>query len=198
MELDDIKDTWNEMDNFVNRQIDLKPNKFDHMNRLKYRLSLKKIIIPELAGDIVCLITAGFIGFRFYTLDNLAYQIVGIGSILLLLFLPVLSIMSILPLYKAIDYNSSFAGALKDFETEKIRFCRLQKLNLLLSHLLLVMMLLLLTKLFGKHEVTQSPYYFIFSFGIGYIFLSFVSRRIYRSYSKTIRNAQDSLKDLEV
>lgn len=196
MELDDIKNTWDEMSTQVNQKQNLNLKIFDNMSKRKFHSHLNKIIVPEILGSAVCIGGAVFIGFNFYKLDTIAFQIVGVLAILLFVILCVLSLMSIQHLYKAGDINKPYADTLKKFAIEKIKFCKLQKLNLTLSYLLLVTVILLLTRLFGRNEITDSKYFWIFSFSIGYIFLVFFSKFVSKSYSKTIRETENLLNEL--
>lgn len=196
MELDDIKNTWDEMSTQVNQKQNLNLKIFDNMSQRKFHSHLNKIIVPEILGSAVCIGGAVFIGFNFYKLDTISFQIVGVLAILLFVILCVLSLMSIQHLYKAGDINKPYADTLKKFAIEKIKFCKLQKLNLTLSYLLLVTVILLLTRLFGRNEITDSKYFWIFSFSIGYIFLVFFSKFVSKSYSKTIRETENLLNEL--
>jgi hypothetical protein len=196
MELDDFKNTWEDISNQVEKQQNLNLKIFDKMKKMKFRSSLKKIILPEILGSVVCILCAVFIGFNFYKLNTVAYQIVGVVSILLLVILPAISVMSIHPLYQSVDLNKSYADTLKEFAVQKIKFCKLQKLNLTLSHLLLVTIILLSTKLFGRNDIADSPYFYIFSFSFGYIILLFFSKWVFKSYNKTIRKTEDLLNEL--
>ena len=196
MELDDIKNTWDEMSTQVNQKQNLNLKIFDNMSQRKFHSHLNKIIVPEILGSAVCTGSAVFIGFNFYRLDTISFQIVGVLAILLFVILCVLSLMSIQHLYKAGDINKPYADTLKKFAIEKIKFCKLQKLYVTLSYLLLVTVILLLTRLFGRNEITDSKYFWIFSFSIGYIFLVFFSKFVSKSYSKTIRETENLLNEL--
>jgi hypothetical protein len=196
MELDDFKSTWDEMTNQVNEKQNLNLKILDKMNKMKFHSSLKKIILPEILGSVVCISCAVFIGFNFDKLNTISFQIMGVVSILLLIILPAISLMSIQQLYKSGDINKSYVDTLKEFAVQKIKFWKLQKLNLTLSHLLLVTLILLFTKLFGRNKITESNYFFIFSVSFGYIVLVFFSKWVFRSYNKTIRQTEDLLNEL--
>lgn len=196
MELDDLKSTWNEMSNQLKEKKNSDLKIFDKMSKRKFYSNLKKIIIPEILGSAVCIGCAAFIGFNFDKLDKISFQIVGIVSILLLVILPVISIMSIQQLYQVGDMNKPYADTLKRFAIQKIKFCKLQKLNLTLSYLLLVTVILLSTKLFGRKEITDNNYFWILSISLGYIFLLFFSKWVTKKYSKTIRLTEDLLNEL--
>ncbi len=198
MELDDFKSTWNDMSNRVNEKQKLNPKLFDKMNKRKFHSHLKKIVLPEILGSAVCIGSAVFIGFNFDKLDKTSFQIVGVVAVLLFLILPAISIMSIQQLYRGVEINKPYADALKEFAFQKIKFCKLQKLNLTLSYLLLVAVILLSTRLFGKNEITESKYFFVFAFTFGYSLFLLFSKWVFRSYNKTIRQTENLLKELSV
>ncbi len=196
MELDDFRYTWNELNMHVEVKQNLNLKMFNQMNKTKFYLSLKKILLPELMGSIVCFGFAILILLKFDNLNTLSFKIAGVISILLLIILPAISLLSIKQLYKSADINKSYADTLKDFAIQKINFCKLQKLNFTLSHLLLVAVILVSTRLFGSNKITDNGYIFLISFGFGYIVLLFFSKWVFKKYNKIIGNAEDLLNEL--
>jgi len=95
------------------------------------------------------------------------------------------------------DVNRSYAETLKEFAVQKIRFCKLQKLNFTLSYLLLATAILLSARLFGKSWVSGNKFFFIASFSIGYIVLLFFSKWVWKRYTNVLRQAEDLLKEIE-
>ena len=196
MELDDFKNTWDSTGNRLPGEQELSIQSFTAINKRNFRSRLKRIVLPELAGSAVSVASAVYIACNFFRLGTLFFQSAGAITILLLLVLPVISVASIQPMYKAGNINSSYADTLKTFATQKIRFCKLQKLNITLSYLLLVTMILILPDLFGRNYITGSRYFFVFAFPIGYIVLLCFSGWVFKSYNKTIRHTEDLLKEL--
>ncbi len=196
MELDDFKNTWDDLSNKVKVNQNFNLKQFEKMNKTKFQSSLNKILLPEIIGTIVCLGFALYIGYNFAKLETITYQIVGIVTILLLVMLSVISLMSVLPLYKGADINKSYSETLKDFAAKKMSFYKLQKLNLLLSYLLLVTVILLSTRLFGRNEITDSKYFFVFTFSFGFSFFLIFSKWVTKNYKKNIRKTEDLLKEL--
>jgi len=196
MELDDFKNTWDDLsDNVrVNQNFNLK--QFNKMNKTKFQSSLNKILLPEILGTIFCIGFAIYIGYNFTKLETITYRIVGIVTVLLLVILSVISLMSVLPLYKIADFTKSYSETLKNFATKKINFYKLQKLNLLLGYLLLVGVIVLSTRLFGRNEITDSKYFFVFTFIFGFSFFLIFSKWVANNYKKSIRKAEDLLKEL--
>ena len=162
----------------------------------KYHSKLKKIKLPEIMGSIVCLAAAVFIGFSFDKLDSLFLRGAGILSFLLLLALPIISLQSTQQLSKVGDLKKPYAETLKEFALGKIRFIRLQKLNVTLSYLLLVAMIVLLPRLFANRDISNNKYYWIFSFSFGYIFLVFYSKYVMRRYRETLQQSEELLKEI--
>lgn len=196
MELDDLKNTWNRTSMQVQKQQSINPTMMEKMSSQKYRSKMKKIMIPEIAGSVVCLAAAVFIGFNFGNLDTIVLQSAGVLSILLLLLLLIISALSTWQLNKPHNLNRPYAETLKAFAIQKIRFVKLQKLNVTLSYLLLVGIIVLLSKLFIGKDLTDEKFFWIFSFTIGYIFLLFYSKWVEKYYRKTLHQAEELLREL--
>lgn len=196
MELDDYKNTWDELSSTVKVNQNFKLKQFDKMNKTTFQKIRNNIILPETIGSIACLAFAIYIGFRFENLATTTSQIIGIVTILVLLLLCAISLMSILPFYKMGDLNKPYSEALKDFANKKINFCKLQTLNFRLSYLLLVLTILLSTRLFGQNEITDSKYFFVFTFIFGFSFFLVFSRWVAKNYKKSIRATEELLNEL--
>jgi len=196
MELDDLKNTWNKANSQVQKQHTVNPEMLEKISDQKLRSKMKKIIIPEIGGSIVCLAAAAFIGLSFGKLDTVLLQGAGILSILLLLLLPIISFLSTWKLGKTGNVSKPYAETLKAFAMQKIRFIRLQKLNVALSYLLLVTIIVLLSKLVSGKDLSDNKYFWLFSFTIGYVFLLFYSKWVEKYYRKTLRQAEELLSEL--
>lgn len=196
MELDDLKSTWNEANTQVTKQQNMDNEMFEKMNDQKYRAKIKRITIPEIGGSIVCLAAAVFIGLNFGKLDTLLLQGTGALSIFLLMLLPIISGVSTRQLFASKNLNTPYAQALKIFAHQKIRFIKLQRVNVVLSYLLLVTIVVLLSKLFGEKDLSVNKVYWLFSFTLGYIFLLFYSKWVAKYYRQTLQQAEELLGEL--
>lgn len=196
MELDDFKNTWDKMGSQVKEKQNLNLKMFDKMDRTKFHLRLKKILLPELLGSIVCTGFAIFIAFNFDKLNSVSFKIAGAVAMLLFILLPAISLVSVQQLYKSADISKSYADTLKGFAVQKIRFCKLQKLNFTLSYLLLATVIIISTRIFGRNTATDNGYFFIVAFGFGYIVLLSLSKWVFKKYNKAIRKAEDLLNEL--
>ena len=166
------------------------------MTQTKYYSNLKKIAYPEITGIIICLIGASFIALNFYKLNTTFLQGAGIVAILLLLILSIISLLSLRP-FRPGDVNKPYAETLRKFTIQKIQFLKLQKINIILSYLLLVTIIISLSKFFGGKDIAYNKYFWILSFSFGYIFLLFYSKWVLRHYSKTLRQLEEVLKELQ-
>ena len=196
MEIDDLKNKWEEINNQIIEQKKLSTSIINKMTKNKYHFNMKKIAYPELIGIIVCLLSIVYIGLNFYKLNSLYLQSIGIISILILIILSAISIINIWQFNKIGDFNKTHSQILKEFTLEKIRFYQFQKVNFTLCCLLLVATTILLPKFFNGKDITESKYFWTFSFSFGFIFLLFFSKWVFKYYKSSLNQAEDLLKDL--
>jgi hypothetical protein len=196
MELDELKNTWNNASNLVEEQ-NLTPKMIDQMTQKKYHSKIKKIAYPEIIGIIICLISAFFIGANFNKLDTAFLQGAGILSILVLVTLSIISLLSLRQLNIKEDVNQTYAATLKIFATQKLQFYKLQKINVILSYVLLVSIIILLSKFVNERDISDTKYFWIYSFSFGYLFLLFYSKWVAKYYKKTVQQSEELLQDLK-
>ncbi len=196
MELDDLKNTWEDISGRVNKQQHLSPEIIEKITRAKYYPGFKKIAYPEITGVIICIAAAVFVILTFSRLDTHFLQGVGIVFIVLLLALSAISVLSLRQFSRKGDVNKTYAETLKDFAVQKIRFHKLQRINATLSYVLLVTTIVLLSKLFGNNDITNSKYFWIYSFSFGYIFLLCFTGWVNKYYKKTLQQTEALLIEL--
>lgn len=197
MELDDLKNAWDDAGKQEAKQPRLTSEMIEQIIQKKYHSKIKKITYPEISGVIVCLISAVFIGVNFSKLDTILLQGAGIVSILLLLALSVISLLSLRQLDLTADAGRPYAETLRIFAIQKLQFYKLQKLNITLCNLLIVAMIVLLSKIFNGRDMTGSKYFWLFSFTFGYIFLTFFSGWVSKFYKKTLSQSEELLQELQ-
>lgn len=196
MELDDLKNTWHNRSEQAQQQ-NVTFQLIDEMTQTKYHSKIKRIAYPEIVGSIICLMATIFIALNFYKLDTLFLQGVGILSIIVLLTLSVLSFWSLKHLKMINDFNMPYSETLKRLATQKVKFYKLQKVNMTLCYVLLVTTIILLSKFYSDKDITDSKYFWTFSFSFGYIFLLFFSRFVTRFYKDTLRKSEELLQELQ-
>ncbi len=197
MELDDLKKTWNGANNQEPNQTLITLKMINQVTQTTYKARLKKIAYPEVIGTIISLIGAAYIVLNLYRLNSMFLQSLAIIAVLILLALPVMSLTILRRLTAAGDVNKPVAETLKRFAIQKLRFFKFQKLSLLLSYILLVLFVILIPNFFGTKSMHEYTYFWIFSICIGYIFLSFFSKWVLKSYTKSISQAEELLVELD-
>ncbi len=197
MELDDLKNKWESVTKNAGNQPVLTFKTIDQMTQKKYYAKINKIKYSELAGVIVCLLGLSFIGFNFSKLDTVFLQITGAIMILLLMILPVLSFLSLAQFGLKDDVNEPYVEIIKQFANQKLRFQKYQQINVFLCYLLLVTVIILLPKFFYGKDITYSKYFWTFAFSFGYIFLMFFSKWVKKFYNRSLKQAEELLKETE-
>ena len=196
MELDDLKNSWDDISGQVNKQQHLSTEIIEQVTRTKYYPGFKRIAYAEIMGVVGCIAAVVFVALKFSRLNTLFLQGAGVAFIMLLLTLSAISIISLRQFNRKDDVSRPYAETLKNFAVQKIRFHKLQRINLILCYALLVTTIVLLSKLFGDNDITVNKYFWIFSFSFGYIFLSFFSGLISKYYNKTLKQTEALLKEL--
>jgi len=196
MELDELKHSWEGLSIEINNKEHLSRQKIECMIQNNYRSNMKKIVYPEIIGILICITAAGYIATTFSRLDTIYLKGAGILTIVLLLALSVISFISIRQFRSPLDINKKYSEALKDFAIKKMLFHKLQKINILLSYVLLVTSIVLLTKYVGNKDITGITTFWLFSFSFGYIFLLFFSRWVLKYYNKSLKQTEELLLEI--
>ncbi|WP_132054759.1 hypothetical protein [Pseudocnuella soli] len=197
MELDDLKKTWSSTGRMVGQQtMDVAQLVKDR--ELKYGATLRRIILPEILGSIVCLAAAVFIGFQWISLETTLMQTTGIVAIALLVLIPAISFWSTAGLRNRPNLSQPHADTLRHFAQQKLQFFKLQKLSVLLSYLLLVAVIVLMSGLYGRNDIVENKYFWMLSMTVCYVFLVFYARWVDKYYRKSIDGAEVLLREIEL
>ena len=138
MELDDLKNTWEEVQSQAGNQHSINDKMIDKMTQTKYHNRMNRITYPEIMGTIVSFTAAVYMVLHFYKLNTVFLQGLGIAVLLLLLVLPTISLTLLWQFNKTGDVGQPYAETLKSFAAQKIRFYKFQKIMALLSYILMV------------------------------------------------------------
>lgn len=195
MELDDLKRTWNSNSGMAGQQeIDVAQLIKDR--EVKYGATLRRIILPEILGSVVCVAAAVFIGVQWSSLDTTLMQATGILAITLLVLIPAISFWSTAGLRNRPNLDQPHVDTLRRFALQKLQFFKLQKLSVLLSYLLLVAVIVVMSGLYGRNDIAENKYFWMLSITVGYIFLVFYARRVDKYYRKSIDGAEVLLREV--
>jgi hypothetical protein len=197
MELDDLKNTWDDLQNKADKQQEITLKMIDKMTQTKYNNRMKSIAYPEIIGTIVCFIGAVYMVVNFNKLNTIFLQSLGVTVLLLLLILPTISLTLLWQFNKTGDVGQPYAETLKKFAAQKIRFYKFQKISALLSYILMVAFIILMPRFFGGRSLNDNKYFWTLAIPLGYIFLYFFSKWALKSYKKTLDQSEELLRELQ-
>ncbi|MBL0155162.1 MAG: hypothetical protein IPP93_17465 [Chitinophagaceae bacterium] len=167
------------------------------MTNLKYKNRLNAIARPEFTSGIICFIMAVVLILNFGTFNTLLLQIFGGLSVLFLIVLPVLSFKSIQGLQTINMSVPTYKNTLKEFAKQKIRFQKLQKLNIFLSFRFMIVFAPVSVKLLAGKDISQNITLWLTVLPASVIVLFFVSRWVLRHYNNALQKAEELLTEIE-
>lgn len=195
MELDDLKNDWENLTNQIHHQNMLTSKIISDITKRKYHSQINKIKYPEVIGGIICFLGLSYVGFNFIKLDSVFLQSIAVLAMLLLMIIPAVSFLSLTAFNSVDSLDKPYIETIKQFANKKLLFVKYQKINAFLSYLLLVTVIILLPKFFYGKDITVNKLFWIFSFSIGYLFLIFFSKWVKVCYGTTLRKAEELLKE---
>ncbi len=197
MELDELKNIWDEAGNLTEMKTLLNHKTIEKMIQQGFRSRLNKVIFHEALGTFFAFVAVIYMIVNFNKLTTPFFQAMGILTILILVVLPIISLVLLWQINSVGDLTRSYAETLKTFATQKLRFIRFQQASLLAAYILLVFVILLMPKFTGGHSLNDNKFFWAGTIAVGYIFLSFFSRWVIKFYSKSLSQAEELLKELE-
>ncbi|MEO6327428.1 MAG: hypothetical protein ABIO55_00775 [Ginsengibacter sp.] len=197
MELDELKSSWETLSKKMEKQQQLNSKLIEQMINQNYKNRLNNIARPEFIGSILCFImTIGLI-WNFNTLNTLLLQICGGFSVLVLILIPVLSLQSIRGLQTINISLPTYKNTLKEFAVQKIRFQKIQKLNVFLSFIFIVAFAPVSIKLIAGKDIYENIPLWLTIHPVSVIVLFFVSKWVLRHYNNSLTEAEELLTEIE-
>jgi phosphatidylserine synthase len=197
MELDELKSSWETLSRKMEKQQQLNSKLIEQMINQNYKHRLNNIARPEFIGSIICFIFAIALVYNFNTLNTLILQICGGFSILFLILLPLLSLRSIRGLQTINMTLSTYKNTLKEFAVKKIRFQKIQKLNVFLSFIFIISFAPVSVKLIAGKDISQNITLWLTVLPASVIVLFFVSKWVLRHYNNTLKKAEELLTEID-
>ena len=197
MEIEEMKTLWNEMSGEIEKQKKLTDQLIIKMIRTDYRNKIGKILIPETIGALICVAGSFFVLINLYKLDTWYLLACGIISVVILFILPGLSINSIRKLRSIHISDNNFRQSLFEYSGAKMKYVFTQKMSFYLGALLMLVFLPVMGKLVDGTDFFKATwlwYYYV----IGFPFFYWFARWVSKSYRKTILDAENIIKELEV
>ena len=198
MELDELRNEWQEMSIELEKQKILTDQLIIDMTQEKYSNKLKSISIPETIGTVVCFAAAIYIFINFDKLDTWYMQLSGLFTALFCIVLPILSLRSIFGMQKLNISTSNYKQSLERFAKNKKQFVWIQKVSFYLSFVLVIVSLPVVAKLMNGKDLFLESKVWLWYVPFGFAFLYFFSKWVFRHYKRTTDSAEDLLKELDI
>lgn len=195
MELDELKENWEKISTAMDKQNILTSKLITQMTEQKYQSRINRIAYPELIASAICLAGAIILAFNFIKFDTPLLRFCWGLSILLLITLPALSLQSIRGLQKVDLGLSTYTDALKAFLVKRIQFQKLQKLNVILGFIFMLVSTPVLVKLVAGKDITQHILLLVIILPSSACFLYF-SRWTLRHYNDVLKKTEALLEEV--
>jgi len=197
MDLEEMKNTWGEMSNEIDKQKKLTDKLIMMMTQEKYNKTLRRISIPETIGTVICYIMVLLILFNFEKLDTWYLQLCGVISIAILIILPILSLRSIKKMNTVNISKNNIKQTLIDFNKGKQQFRNVQKLGFYMSFIILIISLPVASKLMNNNNLFLDDKVWFWYVPFGVIGLFFFAKWVFKYYMKSTTDAENLLKELD-
>ncbi|MCS4434748.1 hypothetical protein [Aquiflexum gelatinilyticum] len=195
MELEEMKLAWNDLSKKVEKQEILNQQIIEKMTKDQYQSNIKKIALPEYIGTIICYLGAAYLSVNVPKLDEPLIQFFGVISIALLLILPIISLQSVRAMRKINLSSHSYLEALQVFGKQKIRFQKLQKLNVSLGMFLMVIGVPVLMAIQDK-SIEFSSLFWMLYFPLGIMFFLGFSYWVLKYYNRKLKATEKLLTEV--
>ena len=196
MDLLELKKQWQVLSEEANKQKGISRSIVVQMTRINYRNRLAKMVIPEVAGTIICLLAVIYILGYFADLNTRPLRICGAITIVILTLLPLLSMKSAMLLLSVDISLYNYKDSIKIFTQRKMTFLRLQKWSFYISAVLLLVIFPVLGKLIGGKDLFATHQLW-FGYIIIYPFYYAYAKWVFKRNAKTALDAQELLADLD-
>ena len=197
MELTEMKVLWDQMTEKMEQKELLNEELILEMTQHRYQKKFDRIFLWEGMGSAVCFAMALFILLRIGQLDTWYLLLCGIVATSILIALPVSTLYTLKRLRNVDVDTSSVTDTLLTYHQRRNSFLWMQRLGILLSFLLSLVILPVSAKLMSQKDLLLEPQIEI-GFVIGaMIFLALFARWGYRCYVGITRSAGKVLEELE-
>lgn len=195
MELEEMKNTWGELSKRVEKQELLTNQLIEKITRENYHSKMNKIGYSEFIGTIICYLGASYILMNFTKIDELLIQVLAGISVALLFILPVISLKSVRSIKNINISSNTYLEIINLFGKQKIRFQKLQKLNVALGLFFMLIILPVLAAIQGKN-LREIPNFWTLIFPIFVLFFLVFSWWVLKSYNKILSNTEKMLSEI--
>lgn len=196
MELEELKKLWEGTSDKLKQQEQLTKNLLEEVTEHKYHSKLHKIKTSELIGAIICYLGALYLILNFQKIAPLTEQIFALIAILLLVSLPVISLMRLKAMQQVPVSSKTYIETLSGFKKSRIQFIKFQRLTVSLGLFLLVIAIPVLAAIKGI-DLSETEHFWTLTFPIGIIAFVGFAFWVLRSYTKTLKAAEQMLSEIK-
>ncbi|EOZ99217.1 hypothetical protein A33Q_0595 [Indibacter alkaliphilus LW1] len=199
MELEEMKNTWQEMSKRLEKQEILTNRLIENITKEKYKSKFSKLMTYELIGALICFSSAVFIAINFEKLETWYLMSFGLITIISLLVLPLLTLSKLNSLKKLNIAISSHAEVLIEFHKAKKAILDNQKVTLYLSILLAAIILPVTSKIFKDNDLFHAEHItnLWLYIPVLFVFLFFLSRWVFKGYKSATNSAEQVLNEID-
>ncbi|OBX25384.1 hypothetical protein LX77_01718 [Gelidibacter algens] len=195
MELEEMKNTWGKLSKRVEKQEILTTQLIEKITQQNYNSKMNKIHYSEYVGTIICYVGASYILMNFSKIDEVLIQVLAGLSVLLLFTLPVISLKSVRSIRNIDITSNTYLENINLFVRQKIKFQKLQKLNVALGLFFMLIVLPVLAAIQGK-SLDQIPDFWTLIFPIFVSFFLVFAWWVLKSYNKVLSATEKMLTDI--
>jgi len=195
MELEEMKNTWEELGERVEKQELLTNQLINKMMQQKYNSKLNKINYPEYIGTVVCYLGAAYLIMNFTKIEEILLQVFAIIDIALLFLLPIISLKSLNKLKSVNIPSQTYLESINSFANQKIKFQKLQKLNVSLGLFFLLTAAPVLSAIQGK-DLSQTPNFWTLIFPISVLLFLVFAYWVLKSYNNILNETKKMISDI--
>ncbi len=187
MNLEELKNRWNEVDVDLSDSTSLGKENLTRIARKDIKINFYKILIPEFVKGVLYLFGAFFLVVFFDFFSSLEHKVMASVSIFLLLIIPMLSIVTFIQYYKSGTPHGSPTESLHLLTRKGNRFIKLQYILAVLNVVLLCNCVVLIPLVYTEELNVSS---IVTSIVVCLIIIAFLTRLIWRYYKKRVVEIQ--------
>jgi hypothetical protein len=195
MELEEMKLAWNDLSKRVEKQEILNQQMIEKMTKDQFQTNLEKISLSEYIGTIICYLGAAYLSVNVPKLEEPLIQFFGVISIALLLILPIISHQSVRAMRNVNLAAQTYLETIQIFGKQKLRFQKLQKLNVSLGLFLLVIGVPVLLSIQGM-SLNPTPLFWMLYFPLGVMFFLGFSFWVLKYYNRKLKATEKLLAEI--
>jgi MFS family permease len=200
MQLEEMKNLWDEMSLKIDSQQQLTNKLIMEMTQQKFRNRFSTLSLYETSGAVICFLAATFILLNLDKMDTWYLMLCGILSLLILIILPILSLRALFGLKKLNLNKNNYKETLLEFSKRKKNMMLIQQFSVGISIVLMWMVapvfsMIVNGKDFFMQEHSTGLLLFYAASTIGVIFFA---RWGYGCYKRITASAEKDLKELEI